>query len=194
VERSSDHAHRRFRRAPTTLRRRNDEILAFAMVETAEAMRNLESIAATPGLDGIYVGPADLTFSLYQGRLTPAFDREEPEMIEMLKTIVAVCKRAVKRAALHCGTAEYAARAIGWGFNMTTVSGDSRLLAAAASGQREPFSRIGEREGRASRSRQGGVLMPHILVAGKLHSSGITLLNSAPILASPMTMSRMFPS
>jgi 4-hydroxy-2-oxoheptanedioate aldolase len=110
----------------------NDEILAFAMVETADAMRNLDAIAATPGLDGIYVGPADLTFSLHQGRLTPAFDREEPDMIEALRTIVAACKRQGKRAALHCGTADYAARAIEWGFDMTTVSGDSRLLAAAA--------------------------------------------------------------
>jgi 4-hydroxy-2-oxoheptanedioate aldolase len=110
----------------------NDEILAFAMVETAEAMRNLDTIAATPGLDGIYVGPADLSFSLHQGRLAPGFDRDEPEMIEALRTIVAACKSHGKRAALHCGTADYAARAIEWGFDMTTVSGDSRLLAAAA--------------------------------------------------------------
>ena len=110
----------------------NDEILAFAMVETAEAMHNLDAIVATPGLDGIYVGPADLTFSLHQGRLTPAFDREEPDMIEALRTIVAACKKAGKRAALHCGTADYAVRAIEWGFDMTTVAGDSRLLAAAA--------------------------------------------------------------
>jgi 4-hydroxy-2-oxoheptanedioate aldolase len=83
-------------------------------------------------LDGIYVGPADLTFSLHQGRLAPAFDREEPEMIEALQKIVAACKTSGKIAALHCGTPDYAARAIGWGFDMTTVSGDSRLLAAAA--------------------------------------------------------------
>ncbi|QEN85931.1 2,4-dihydroxyhept-2-ene-1,7-dioic acid aldolase [Labrys sp. KNU-23] len=110
----------------------NDEILAFAMVETAEAMANLEGIAATPGLDGIYVGPADLTFSLHQGRLAPAFDREEPEMIEALQTIVAACRKSGKSVALHCGTPDYATRAIAWGFDMTTVSGDSRLLAAAA--------------------------------------------------------------
>ncbi|MBB3302455.1 4-hydroxy-2-oxoheptanedioate aldolase [Rhizobium sp. BK077] len=110
----------------------NDEILAFAMVETRQAMDNLEAIAATPGLDGIYVGPADLTFSLTQGRLVPAFDREEPEIIDALQTIIAACKRNNIRAALHCGTPDYAARAIGWGFDMTTVSGDSRLLAAAA--------------------------------------------------------------
>ena len=110
----------------------NGEILAFAMVETAEAMANLDAIAATPGLDGIYVGPADLTFSLAEGRLTPAFDREEPEMIEALHKIVAACKAHGIRAALHCGTPDYAARAIGWGFDMTTVSNDVRLLTGAA--------------------------------------------------------------
>ncbi|MCF3935239.1 aldolase/citrate lyase family protein [Acuticoccus sp. M5D2P5] len=110
----------------------NEEVLAFAMVETAEAMANLDAIAATPGLNGIYVGPADLTFSLYGGRFPPAFDREEPEMIEVLQTIVAAAHKAGIKAALHCGAADYAARAIGWGFDMTTVSGDARLLAAAA--------------------------------------------------------------
>ncbi len=53
-------------------------------------------------------------------------------MIAALQQIVAVCKRNSIRAALHCGTPDYAARAIGWGFDMTTVSGDSRLLAGAA--------------------------------------------------------------
>lgn len=110
----------------------NGEILAFAMVETSEAVENLDAIAGTPGLDGIYVGPADLTFSLAQGRLTPAFDREEPEMVEALHKILKACKQAGIRAALHCGTADYAAKAAGWGFDMTTVSNDVRMLAGAA--------------------------------------------------------------
>lgn len=110
----------------------NDNILAFAMIETADGMANLDAIAATPGLDGLYVGPADLTLSLTQGRLPPGFDREEPEMIAALHTILAACKQNGLRAALHCGTPEYAARAIGWGFDMTTVGGDSRFLASAA--------------------------------------------------------------
>lgn len=117
----------------------NGEILAFAMIETAQGMENLDAIAATPGLDGIYVGPADLTLGLTQGRLTPGFDREEPEMIAALQEIVTACKKHGIRAALHCGTPEYAARAIGWGFDMTTVSGDSRLLAAAAAASVKAF-------------------------------------------------------
>ncbi len=110
----------------------NDNMLAFAMIETADGMTNLEAIAATPGLNGIYVGPADLALSLSEGRLAPGVDREEPEMIAALQTIVAVCQKNGIRAGLHCGTPEYAARAIGWGFDMATVGGDSRFLAVAA--------------------------------------------------------------
>ena len=53
-------------------------------------------------------------------------------MIAALQTIVAACKKNGLRAALHCGTPDYAAKAIGWGFDMTTVGGDARFLAAAA--------------------------------------------------------------
>jgi 4-hydroxy-2-oxoheptanedioate aldolase len=120
----------------------NDEMLAFAMIETAEGKANLAAIAATPGLDGLYVGPADLTLGLAQGRLAPHFDREEPEMIATLQEIVAACKTNGIRAALHCGTPEYAARAISWGFDMTTVSGDSRLLAGAASASVAKFRQL----------------------------------------------------
>jgi len=120
----------------------NDQIVGWAMVETRTAMDNLDAIAATPGLDGIYVGPADLTFSLHQGKYPPGFDREEPEMIEALQRIVAACKTAGIRSALHCGTTEYAARAIGWGFDMTTISGDARLLAAAAAASVKAFREI----------------------------------------------------
>jgi 4-hydroxy-2-oxoheptanedioate aldolase len=128
----------------------NDNMLAFAMIETAEGMANLDAIAATKGLDGIYVGPADLTLSLTQGRLAPGFDREEPEMIAALQTIVAACKKNGIRAALHCGTPEYAARAIGWGFDMTTVGGDSRFLAAAAGAAVAGFRKLTETAGDAA--------------------------------------------
>lgn len=120
----------------------NDNMLAFAMIETAEGMANLDAIAATPGLDGLYVGPADLTLSLTSGRLTPGFDREEPEMIEALQKVVAACRKNNICAALHCGTPEYAARAIGWGFRMTTVGGDSRFLAAAAGSAVSAFRKL----------------------------------------------------
>ena len=120
----------------------NDNILGFAMIETAEGMANLDAIAATPGLDGIYVGPADLTLGLGQGRLAPAFDREEPEMIEALQKIVAACRKAGIRAALHCGAPDYAARAASWGFDMMTVSNDVRMLAGAAEANVRKFREL----------------------------------------------------
>ena len=125
----------------------NDTMLAFAMIETADGMANLDAIAATPGLDGIYVGPADLTLSLTGGRLPPGFDREEPELIAALQTIVAACKRNGIRAGLHCGTPDYAVRAIGWGFDMTTVGGDTRFLAAAAAATVAGFRKLTETVG-----------------------------------------------
>jgi len=120
----------------------NNEILAFAMIETQEAFDNVEAIAATPGLDGLYIGPADLTFSLAKGRLAPAFDREEEEMVAAIRRILFAAKQAGVKAALHCGTPEYAAKAIKWGFDMTTVSGDSRLLAAAAATSVKTFREL----------------------------------------------------
>jgi 4-hydroxy-2-oxoheptanedioate aldolase len=120
----------------------DEAILAFAMIETAEGMQNLEEIAATPGLDGIYVGPADLTLALTEGRSPPGFDREEEELMLAVRKIADVCRKNGIYAALHCGTADYAAKAIGWGFSMTTVSGDSRLLAAAAAASVSRFREL----------------------------------------------------
>ena len=110
----------------------NDEVLAMAMIETADGVRNLEEICATPGLDGVYVGPADLTLGTQEGRLPPALDREEPEMIAIIRRIAGVCRANGIRAGIHCGTPAYALRTIEWGYEWTTVAADSRLLAAAA--------------------------------------------------------------
>ncbi|MDP7564433.1 MAG: aldolase/citrate lyase family protein, partial [Arenicellales bacterium] len=111
----------------------NSEVLALAMIETADGITNLDEIVATPGLDGIYVGPADLTLGTQKGRLPPGFDRQEPEMIKLLKRIADACKLNGIRACLHCATPDYAARAIEWGYELTTVGGDTRLLGGAAS-------------------------------------------------------------
>ena len=110
----------------------NDEVLAMAMIETAAGVRNLEEICATPGLDGVYVGPADLTLGTQEGRLPPALDREEPEMIAIIRRIADVCRANGIKAGIHCGTPAYALRTIEWGYEWTTVAADSRLLAAAA--------------------------------------------------------------
>lgn len=125
----------------------NDEVLALAMIETVDGMANLDDIAATPGLDGIYVGPADLTLGTQGGRLPPGFDRQETEMIALIKQIAKACKDNNIKACLHCGTPEYAKQAIGWGYDLTTVSGDSRLLAAAAANSVAAWRNLNGRDG-----------------------------------------------
>ena len=53
-------------------------------------------------------------------------------MIEAFKRIREAAHRHGIKACLHCGGPEYAARGVEWGFDLVTVSGDSRLLAQAA--------------------------------------------------------------
>ncbi|WP_020683042.1 HpcH/HpaI aldolase family protein [Marinobacterium rhizophilum] len=110
----------------------DDEMLCFAMIETSEAVKNIDDIVATPGLDGIYIGPADLTLGLTGKKYRTGFDREEPEMIDAIKHVLDRAHRAGLRACLHNGSPEYAARALEWGFDLVTVSNDVRLLAGAA--------------------------------------------------------------
>ncbi|WKC16590.1 HpcH/HpaI aldolase family protein [Acetobacter pasteurianus] len=110
----------------------DDEVVCFAMIETAEAMANLDEIVSTPGLDGVYIGPADLTLGLTGKRYRTGFDREEPEMVEAIKRIITAAHKAGIRLGLHNGSAAYAAQGVSWGADLVTVSNDVRLLAQAA--------------------------------------------------------------
>lgn len=114
-------------------REANDNMLCWAMIETREALDNLDAIAAIPGLDGLYIGPADLTIGLTGMRYPTGFDREEPEMIEAIQLILRTAHAHGIKAALHCGSAAYALRAIQWGFDMVTVANDVRMLSNASS-------------------------------------------------------------
>jgi 4-hydroxy-2-oxoheptanedioate aldolase len=110
----------------------NDEILCFAMIETAEAVKNLNDIVATRGIDGVYVGPADLTLGVTNGRLPPGFDRREPEMIEVIQQVSKAASNAGIIAGIQCGTEEYAKEVVDWGYKMVTLTNDVRLLASSA--------------------------------------------------------------
>ena len=134
----------------------NDEVLGFAMIETAEAMAHLDEIFTTPGLDGVYVGPADLTLGLTGRKYATGFDREEPEMVEAIRRIVTSAHAAGIKAGLHCGTPAYAAKAIGWGYDLVTISNDVRLLAGAAQASVAATRKLlGEQTASAAPARSG---------------------------------------
>jgi 4-hydroxy-2-oxoheptanedioate aldolase len=107
----------------------NEETLALPMIETREAVGNLEAILDVHGVAGVYVGPTDLGFSY---GLKPVLDRDEPEMLEAFARIVAETKKRGQFAGIHCASPEYAVRAIGMGFRLVTMLNDSGLMAQAA--------------------------------------------------------------
>ncbi len=107
----------------------NEECLALPMIETREAVANLEAILDVPGIAGVYIGPSDLGYS---HGLVPKLDREEPEMLAILDRVVAAATRRGLMPCLHCGTADYAVRGIAMGFRLVTISSDSNLISSAA--------------------------------------------------------------
>jgi 4-hydroxy-2-oxoheptanedioate aldolase len=107
----------------------NDTILTFAMVETQEALDNLDDILTTPGLDAIYVGPSDLGLSL---GFQPGADPTEPKVMDAIKFIVAGAKRHKIPAGIHCGAPAWAKDMIALGYQLVTLSSDNGLLQAAA--------------------------------------------------------------
>lgn len=114
----------------------NREILPIAMIETRAAMDNLDEIASTPGLGGLYIGPADL--SLVHG-YAPGFDREEPQMLEMIERIRLAAKRNDIAACIHCGAPAYARRMASQGFDLVTMGSDARFIEAGARAATEQF-------------------------------------------------------
>ena len=115
----------------------NDEILKFAMIETKEALATLDKIMATKGLDGIYVGPADLSISLGE---KPGFDK--PETDPVYKEILKILNNAKKNkiiAGIQNRTPEYAKKMIDKGFQLVTIGADQRYMSAAS---KEALSKI----------------------------------------------------
>ena len=75
-------------------------MLALAMIESRTAIENIDEILAVPGLSGVLIGPADLSFSLGVG--TPEPDTRAPEVEAATATVAKAC---VAQNAL-CGTFE----------------------------------------------------------------------------------------
>ena len=107
----------------------NDEVLVIPMIETQEAIDNIDAILDVPGIGGIYVGPSDLGFSL---GMKPMLDREEPEIFPIYEKLVKATGRRGQFAGIHNATGAYAARMIGMGFRFVTLANDSALMARAA--------------------------------------------------------------
>src|ERR671915_2551534 len=83
------------------------EVLCLVMVETREALERVEEIAATPGLDGIYIGPSDLALSL---GLPPTLEVTADEHVKAVERIREACHRNGIAAGIHSPAGDRARR------------------------------------------------------------------------------------
>lgn len=103
----------------------NDTVLTFVMIETREALQNLDEILSVPGLSGVYIGPADLSLSL---GYHPTNDQREPVVLDAIERVRASALAAGKFVVMHCSPIDYAEFMQHKGFSMLTVSNDIRFL------------------------------------------------------------------
>ena len=103
--------------------------LCFVMVETREGLDRLEEIASTPGLDGIYIGPSDLSLAL--GLTLP------PAGAQPLEDAIARVRSAAHAhgliAGMHCAGGHAARARAAEGFQLITVGVDSSLYKTTVS-------------------------------------------------------------
>jgi 4-hydroxy-2-oxoheptanedioate aldolase len=102
----------------------NREVLCLVMIETEEAVANAAAIAATPGVDGIFVGPADLGLTL---GVSPGAAADNAPLAAALADVVVACHDAGRIPGIAGGTAY-----IEQGFRIVTTTSDIGLIRGAA--------------------------------------------------------------
>ena len=115
-------------RIPDYLARANAEILVAAQVETAEGLANVDQIAATDGIDVIFVGPGDLSVSI--NAMGPAGAVRLGEAIE---TIIEAALAHGKVAGIFCGKPEDVGRCAAKGASFFILASDTLFLGGGVS-------------------------------------------------------------
>jgi 4-hydroxy-2-oxoheptanedioate aldolase len=107
----------------------DDEMLAFAMIETPRGLADVDAIAAVPGIDGLFVGPADLSLAL--GVPPSPKWRDEP-LRGAIARILASARAHGKFAGIFCTGPEMGIEMRELGFDMVVPANDATLLRGAA--------------------------------------------------------------
>jgi 4-hydroxy-2-oxoheptanedioate aldolase len=114
--------------------RANDEVLVFAQIETAEGLAAAADICAVDGLDGLYVGPADLSLSL---GLSSFADFEDPKLLEALDPILGAAREHGVVPGIHAPSEAAAVAMARRGFTFVGSAGDADALSTALAGSTE---------------------------------------------------------
>jgi len=107
----------------------NDTIVAFAMIETKQALDNLDAILSVEGLDAVYIGPSDLSLSL---GCRPVLDDVDPPAAQAIAHVLARAKAHGVRAGVHNALPASARARAAMGFDFVTIGSDARILAAGS--------------------------------------------------------------
>jgi 4-hydroxy-2-oxoheptanedioate aldolase len=103
----------------------NSHMLALAMIESQEALDNLDAILDTPGLDGVYIGPNDLALSL---GVRPGSETQG-RVAEAIAIILAATLKRKLLAGIFCGSSALARERLAQGFHLVTPGNDANVLA-----------------------------------------------------------------
>jgi 4-hydroxy-2-oxoheptanedioate aldolase len=107
----------------------NDFSLIVAMIETRQAIDAVDDILAVPGIDGVFVGPSDLSITLSNGA---SFNPSSAEVDAAFKHVLTRAKAAGKFCGAFSVSPAKAAELGKQGFQLVTVSGDFALIKDAA--------------------------------------------------------------
>ncbi len=108
----------------------NDEVAVIPMIETAEAVSNLDDILSVPGIAAAYVGPSDLSLTL---GLPPGYDNDDSAFVDVIDAIIAGCQNHGVIPGIHCNP-QLAAKRHEQGFRMLTVGHDFGPMMSALAG------------------------------------------------------------
>jgi 4-hydroxy-2-oxoheptanedioate aldolase len=109
--------------------RANEFSAAFAMVETREALAIVDDILAAPGIDGIFIGPSDLSIALSAGAVV---DPLSAEVEHALDHALARARAAGRLIAVYAHSGERAGALARRGFDLIAVASDIAFLRAGA--------------------------------------------------------------
>lgn len=107
----------------------NQNTLTFAMIETAGAVSELESIAATPGLDGLYIGPFDLSVSTGMAKKA---DFSDPVLLKIIDRVLDLCTQYQLHSGIFTTRIADAQAMAQKGFQLVTCGTDGLLLQQSA--------------------------------------------------------------
>ncbi len=114
---------------PTLLAEGNRNTMAIAMIETRQAFEALDDILAVPGIDGVFVGPSDLSIAWTGGkRIAPTLE----DMMEAIAHIATKARGAGKHAGTYLVDVSVAGRFAAMGYRFFAIGAEARLMAEGA--------------------------------------------------------------